>query len=205
MKVAIVIAVVVGWVSAQDTCSTFCSSLGALESNPGDSCDDIYQNNQATRGVSGNYWIYTTTGVRQVYCDMTLDSECGGQAGGWMRIADLDTSRGDDCPSGWTRVTNPVAACIAPNSDAGCYAVDFSMLNVPYEKVCGMAVGYQGRTVDAFSGSLESINDAYVDGVSITYGNPRMHLWTYAIGFSDRDGHRRSNRGGKGGYSPSTF
>ena len=191
MKVVIVI--VVGWayhlVAAQDdSCSIFCTTLGTLESNPGDSCNDIYQNNQATRGMSGNYWISTTTGVHQVYCDMEL--VCEGQNGGWMRIADLDTTRGDDCPSGWTKITTPVAACIAPNEDAGCYSTDFSTLNVPYDKVCGMAVGYQGRTVDAFASSLESINDAYVDGVSITYGNPRNHIWTYAIGFADRDGNQ---------------
>ena len=48
--------------------------------------------------VSGDNWINTTTGVHQVYCDMEL--ECGGHKGGWMRIADLDTSRGDDCPTG---------------------------------------------------------------------------------------------------------
>ena len=36
-----------------------------------------------------------------------------------MRIADLDTNRGDDCPSGWTRISTPVAACIAPSSNPG--------------------------------------------------------------------------------------
>ena len=83
-------------------------------------CDDIlYQINKASRGVSGNYWINTTTGVHQVYCDMEL--ECGGHVhkGGWMRIADLDTSRGDDCPSGWTKITAPVAY-ITPGNNAGC-------------------------------------------------------------------------------------
>ena len=74
-----------------------------LQSNPERSCDDIYQTYNASRGTSGNYWINTTTGVCQVCCDMEL--ECGGHKGGWMRIADLDTSRGDDCPSGLTNIT----------------------------------------------------------------------------------------------------
>jgi len=65
-----------------------------LESNPDKSCDDIYQINKASRGVSTHYWIHTSTGVHQMYCDMEL--ECGGYKGRWMRIADLDTSRGDD-------------------------------------------------------------------------------------------------------------
>ena len=29
-----------------------------------------------------------------------------------MRISDLDTSRGDACPSGWAKITTPIAACI---------------------------------------------------------------------------------------------
>ena len=91
-------------VAAQGTCSSFCSSLGMLEFNPGKSSDDIYQINKATRGVSGDYRIQTTTGVRtvqQVYCDMEL--ECDGHKGGWMRIADSDTRKGDQCPNGWVK------------------------------------------------------------------------------------------------------
>ena len=41
---------------------------------------------------------------------------------GWMRISDLDTSRGDDCPTGWTKTTtandgmNPATdVCRSPN------------------------------------------------------------------------------------------
>ena len=75
----------------EKACSSFCSSLGLLESNPGKHCDDIYQINKASRRMSGHYWINTTTGVHQVYCNMEL--ECGGHKGGWMRIADLDASR----------------------------------------------------------------------------------------------------------------
>ena len=101
MKVAII--AILGWAchfagAQEKVCSSFCSSLGLLQTNPGKSCDDIYQINKASRGMSGNYWINTITGVHQVYCDMEL--ECGGHKGGWMRIADLDTSRGHDCPSG---------------------------------------------------------------------------------------------------------
>ena len=117
-----------------------------------------------------------------------MELECGGHKGGWMRIADLDTSRGDDCPSGWTNITTPVAACIAPSSNAGCYSTNSSTLGIPYSKVCGMAVGYQKGNTDGFAAvhhSTRSINGPFVDGVSITYGVPRKHLWTYAIGLSD--------------------
>ena len=97
MKVVIIAAIlfVCHLVATQEkVCSNFCSSLGMLQSNPGKSCHDIYQINKASRGVSDYYWIKTTTDVHQVYCDMEL--ECGGHKGGWMRIADLGTSRGDN-------------------------------------------------------------------------------------------------------------
>ena len=43
-----------------------CNNLGMLQSSPGKSCNEIYQINKASRGVSGNYWINTTTCVHQV-------------------------------------------------------------------------------------------------------------------------------------------
>ena len=183
----VVIIAVIGWachlvVAQEKICSAFCGSLGMLQTNAGRSCNDIYQINKASRGVSGNYWINTTTGIHQVFCDMEL--ECGGHKGGWMRIADV---RGDDCPSEWTNITTPVAACLPQSSNPGCYSANFSTLSIPYSKVCGMAVGYQSSTNDGFNTVTRSINGPYVDGVSITYGTPRKHIWTYAIGQSDNN------------------
>ena len=176
----------------QNTCSSFCSSLGMMQSNPGKSCDDIYKINKQSRGASGDYWINTTTGVHQVYCDMEL--ECGGHKGGWMRIADLDTSRGDDCPTGWTKITTPndpvqpvTDVCRSPNDNAGCHPTTFSVSGASYHKICGRVRGYQGSSTDGFGGPRggKGINNAYVDGVSVTLGSPRKHVWTYVSGFSD--------------------
>jgi len=162
-----------------------------LESNPGRSCDDIYQINKASRGASGDYWIQTTTGVHQVYCDMEL--ECGGHKGGWMRVANFSTGSGDNCPMGWTKITTPtdpvfpsVDVCRSPNDASGCYPTMFPTFGVNYYKICGMASGYQKGTPDAFVGPKD-INGAYVDGLAITVGNPRQHIWTYAVGISESD------------------
>ena len=38
--------------------------------------------------------------------------------------------------------------------------------------------------MDGFEGPKD-INSYYVDGMSITYGSPRKHVWTYAVGLSD--------------------
>ena len=105
-----------------------------------------------------------------------------------MKIADV--SSGGSCPNGWRRITTPVAACRAHSNNAGCYSTHFTTYNIPYSRVCGMAVGYQKGSPDAFAAlghSSRSINGPYVDGVSITYGSPaRKHIWTYAVGFSDK-------------------
>ena len=193
----VVIAAVCQFVAGQENvCSSFCTVLGTVQSSPGRSCDEIYRINKQSRGMSGDYWINTTTGVHEVYCNMEL--ECGGHKGGWMRIADLDTSRGDSCPSGWGSITSPLAACRSANDNAGCFSTSFSVNGVSYHKVCGQARGYQVHTTDAFGGPrrvrgsnefnyIKDIDDAYVDGLSITIGSPRKHVWTYASGNNDNN------------------
>ena len=175
-------------VMAQEkVCSTICTTLGMLESSPGKSCDDIYQNNKASRGVSGLYWINTTSGIHQVYCNMEL--QCGGHKGGWTRVVQFDTSQGDPCPTGWTLITTPGAnprnVCRSAGNFVGCHSTIFTTYNTSFYKICGQVRGYQKGNTNAFETSVESIDEAYVDGVSITLGDPRKHVWTYAIGISD--------------------
>ena len=176
-------------VMAQEkVCSTLCTTLGMLQSSPGKSCDDIYQNNKASRGVSGLYWINTTSGIHQVYCDMEL--QCGGHKGGWTRVAQFDTSQGDPCPTGWTLITipgaNPRNVCQSGDF-IGCHSTIFTTYNTSFYKICGQVRGYQKGNTNAFGYRAgESIDVVYVDGVSITLGDPRKHVWTYAISLSDR-------------------
>ena len=189
----VIVAVVCRFAAGQEkVCSAFCTALGTLQTSPGRSCNDIYQINKNSRGVSGSYWIDTTTGVHQVYCDMEL--ECGGHKGGWMRIADIDTTRGDTCPSGWGFIImEPFRACRSASDDAGCHSTSFSVSGVSYHKVCGKARGYQKDSTDAFGGPrrqrgsqyVKDINGAYVDGLSITTVSPRKHVWTYSSGNND--------------------
>ena len=126
-----------------------------------------------------------------------MELECGGYKGGWMRIADLDTSRGDDCPSGWTKITTndsgqpSVDVCRPPSNNAGCYPTSFPVHGTSYHKICGKARGYQRQTTDAFDTANKGINSAYVDGISITLGRPRKHVWTYAIGHEDTERYGR--------------
>ena len=97
-------------------------------------------------------------------------------------MPNIDASKGDDCPNGWSNITSPVAACRAPSDNAGCYSAQFLTHQVPYSRVCGMVIGYHYKTCDAFLPGSNFIDDPYVDGISITYGSPRKHIWTYAVG-----------------------
>ena len=190
-SIVVILTIAGAVVTADDkVCSSFCSSLGMLQSSPGKSCAEIYQINKASRGVSGIYWINTTSGLYQVNCDMEL--ECGGHKGGWTTIVKLDTSKGDACPSGWTNITtpgtSPKAVCRSGNDAGGCYSAIFTTYNITFNKICGQAKGYQKGVTKGFWSTVvdtKSINDHYVDGLSITLGNPRKHVWTYAIGLLD--------------------
>ena len=165
-------------VMATDTCT---NRYGFDVDNPGVSCADIYDNNPTSHGNSG-YYIVKTDRTLTVYCDMEL--ECGGHREGWMKVADYDMTRGDDCPKGWDKVTaNRIDVCRPPSDSVGCYPTMFSVHNVSYGRICGKVEGYQKGATDGLREA--SIDSIYVDGISITIGNPRKHVWTYAAGLSD--------------------
>ena len=141
---------------------------------------------------SGYYWVRASNGsvAVNVYCDMTRS--CGGVTGRWMRVAELDMKNSShQCPSG-LRLRNDTGnrTCI-PNSDsATCSLVTF-LVNTDYSKVCGRIIGYQYYSTNAFgyrnSSSNFSIDNYYVDGVSLTHGIPRQHIWTFAAASDETD------------------
>ena len=150
------------------------------------SCKSIYDADPSSS--SGYYNITIGNGsVVLVYCDME-GTNCGGE-GGWTRVAYVNmTQTGATCPVGLNqRSFNSKSYCGI--TVPGCNGTMFPTL-VEYSRVCGRVRGYQYRGPLAFysynvNTSL-TIDDNYVDGVSITYGSaPRKHLWTYAGGPHD--------------------
>ena len=151
------------------------------------SCLDIKSKNASA--VSGYYFITTNGTLSLVYCDMEGNT-CGG-AGGWTRVAFINMSDpSEECPSALQRHVYPnlnhsVCGRLKP-SGAGCNSMSFSSYGINYTTVCGRMRGYQFNSNDGFypnagTGSAD-INGLYVDGYSITYGNPRQHIWSYACG-----------------------
>ena len=110
---------------------------------------------------------------------------CGGP--GWRRAAYLNMSDPTQtCPPAWELITTPRRSC-ARRSNAtsrSCYSAVFPTRDYPYSQVCGRIIGYQFGLTQAFV--LENINPSqpidgpYVAGVSLTYGDPRQHIWTFA-------------------------
>ena len=129
---------------------------------------------------SGYYWISTFNGSPTlVYCTMS----CGTLTGGWTRVGFLDmTNSSHQCPSGlMERNDSPnIRTCVRNEASGGCSSVELSTANIQYSDVCGRITAYQVGSPDDFRVTNEDINSAYVDGVSLTHGNPRQHIWTFA-------------------------
>ena len=119
----------------------------------------------------------------------------------WRRVAYINmTDPEAECPSGLNEVSNSNTgqrACgrsvdgagYTVAAPGGCSSVTFPVKTI-YSHVCGYARGYAYRSMDAFWKSpIRTINDSYVDGLSITHGNPRKHLWTLAVGTAEAHTH----------------
>ena len=109
---------------------------------------------------------------------------CG--PGQWHRVAYLNMSDpSQQCPSAWREYnTSGVRACGRQYS-VSCSSVNYTTNGFRYRRVCGQVIGYQLGSTDVFDNSHRGIDEAYVDGVSITHGTPRTHIWTYAAGEHD--------------------
>ena len=162
----------------------------------GSSCEDIYNNNTEIRNKSGYYRINDN---QWTYCNMTAIfiatgyiSTCAGVGGGWRRVVGFDVSAGDNCPIGWTKASNSgYSFCQKSFDGRGCSSTTFSTNGSAYQRVCGKARGYQkGHAAYPWGSFLfgATINATYVDGLSLTYGSPRQHIWTYATGEYDNTG-----------------
>ena len=129
--------------------------------------------------------VYTSNGnrvKREVYCDMTTPY-CGPHKG-WMKIVELDMKYpGTKCPPGLDEGMYG-SKRLCGNRASACKSTVFNTFGVPYTEVCGFVAGYQYKTPDAFRGVIksDSIDEAYLDGVSITHGTPRKHIWSLAAG-----------------------
>ena len=114
-----------------------------------------------------------------------LNVACGGP--GWKRVAFLNMSDSNQtCPEQWRLYEeDSVRVCGRPVGGASCDSVHYSVDNYAYIRVCGRVTGYQYASPGASNHFLynptpgNAINENYLDGVSITHGFPRQHIWSF--------------------------
>ena len=158
------------------------------------SCEEIKAN--WPDSPSDYYIIADSNGnTHRVYCHM---EELCDSKGGWMRVAYLNMSNStEECPPGFRLYDEKgVRACGRPESSpAGyCQSVKFPSYSISYSQVCGRVTGYQYGSPNAIKNlASKNLNGAYADGVSLTCGNPRKHIWTFMAGLQEnvfyKNGH----------------
>ena len=157
--------------------------IGEIRMCTGKSCKEILEEKQDR--PSGYYWLKAcdTCDPFQAFCDFNLNLK---GTKGWMRVADLDmTHYTQACPSQFKLITSPKRLC-GKKIRYGCDFTTFEVHNIRYKKVAGRVLGYGAGTTHAFTRFSNcphcNIDKNYVEGVSITHGYPRRHIWTYAVG-----------------------
>ena len=103
----------------------------------------------------------------------------------WIRLVELDMSDpSSQCPVNFIlNTSNGVRLCMTMMRSRGCSSVFFSTHNVTHSKVFGKIRAYQYGVTNAFNPFNRgngTIDEPYVDGISLTYGHPRQHIWTFA-------------------------
>lgn len=124
---------------------------------------------------------------------LTGEWQCA-ETRGWRRVGFLDmTNASEVCPPGWQlqEMSGKRLCGRTSVSPKQCDSTLFLVNSLMYSKVCGKLIGYQFGGTTAFLSYhkqfLKSLNDAYVDGVSITHSHPRRHIWTFAAGGTELD------------------
>ena len=185
--------------SLKKTISVYCQpqEQEPTESKPAaaSSCKSIAKQNPEL--PSGYYLIRSRddAGI-SVYCNMNTEAVCGDSARGWARIAYLNMSDpSHQCPAAWREITSPKRTCGRTNQTlsarGGCSSVAFSTHGIPYSRITGRIRGYQVATPDAFGlyvyapQSSYNIEYPYMDGVVLTRGSPKKHVWTFVASWGE--------------------
>ena len=136
-----------------------------------------------------NQLLQVRTHISLILAGFVTVPQCGD--GLWYPVAYLNMNDSThECPSNWKQINISIRACGRPTSTGvKCTSEYFSTRSLQYNKVCGRVIGYQEGSTDAFkrvgTNQQPTIDDSYVDGVSVTHGMPRTHIWTFAAGASE--------------------
>ena len=179
-----------------ETCGEGITVKGSLEAKLGEvsefvknfprSCKDIVQ--QQASPKTGYHLIKApNNSFIEVYCnfDLTFNGKTG-----WIRVMNVNMSQADaSCPEGL--YTYKFEGLSYPLCDREhfvgkhCDSTSIATHGMKFSTVVGRVRGYQQGGLDGiYQNNVGDsfIDGAYVDGVSITYGQPRNHIWTFIGG-----------------------
>ena len=118
--------------------------------------------------------------------DYAIVCGCGGKD--WTKVADVNMTKTiQQCPTNWNLYSsNGIRGCGRLSSTNTCDSVLFPV-DQNYSRVCGKIKAYRRGDTDGFHNSVignSSIEQSYIDGVSVTYGPPgsRRHIWSFVSG-----------------------
>ena len=106
----------------------------------------------------------------------------------WKQIVHLNmSSYRSGCPAELREVKNKATgqrAC-GRTAEYGCSSLLYNP-GQEYTDVCARVRGYQYGQTEGFKPSGgRNIDEAYLDGISITYGLPRHHIWSLVAGYNE--------------------
>ena len=101
------------------------------------------------------------------------------------KVAEINmTDPTQQCPDGFKQINRtrpPLRTCGRPDGIGGCVSMTFPVNGIEYSRVRGRIVAYQIGTPSGFGSPLsDSIDSYYVAGISLTHGQPRQHIWSFA-------------------------
>ena len=109
-----------------------------------------------------------------------------------MRVVEVDfNDSSNPCPSDFREdIDSNLRTCVMDSDSGGCsLSTEYSTLNVSYSSICGKVIAYQLGTPEAFSPLLGmsslGVSSQYLDGISLTHGNPMEHIWSFAVGVTE--------------------
>jgi hypothetical protein len=160
-------------------------SLGRCKENPVFSCAEVREMDRESE--SGHYWLRLSNGSSvNVYCNFNRQCGCPDDAtASWTRVAFYNMSDSThQCPFNF-QLNEVEQRRMCTTKYSGCTSVYFDTLGLKYTRVCGRVIGVQYGELDAFRPYFRyrerTLEDPYVDGVSLTHGQaPRTHVWTFA-------------------------